>query len=87
YEIATRMSFFLVDTVPDAELLDDADAALLATPDGIRDAAVRLLERPRARESLGEFFGEAWRLRNLDGLPKDQSTFPQWTPELSQAMR
>ncbi len=87
YELASRMSFFLVDTVPDAELLDDADAALLATPDGIRDAAVRLLERPRARASLGEFFGEAWRLRNLEGLPKDQSTFPQWTPELSQAMR
>lgn len=87
YELASRMSFFLVDSVPDAELLDDADAALLATPDGIRDAAVRLLERPRARESLGSFFGEAWRLRNLDTLPKDQGTFPQWTPELAQAMR
>jgi hypothetical protein len=81
------MSFFLVDTVPDAELLDDAEGELLATPDGIRDSAVRLLERPRARESLGEFFGEAWRLRNLDGLPKSQETFPQWTPELAAAMR
>lgn len=87
HELATRMSFFLVDTIPDAELLDDADAELLATPDGIRDAAVRLLERPRARESLAAFFGEAWRLRNLDGLPKDQGTFPQWTPELAAAMR
>jgi hypothetical protein len=87
YELASRMAFFLVDTVPDAELLDEAEAGLLTTPDGIRDAAWRLIERPRARESLGSFFGEAWRLRNLDGLPKDQATFPQWTPELAQAMR
>lgn len=87
YELASRMSFFLVDTVPDADLLDDAEAELLATPDGIRDAAVRLLERPRARGSLGAFFGEAWRLRNLATLPKDQGTFPQWTPELALAMQ
>lgn len=87
YELASRMSFFLLDTVPDAELLDEAEAELLTTPDGLRDAAARLLERPRARGSLGEFFGEAWRLRNLDGLPKDLTTFPQWTPELAQAMR
>lgn len=87
YELASRMSFFLVDTVPDAELLDEAEAGLLATADGLRDAALRLLERPRAHDSLSEFFGEAWRLRNLDGLPKDLATFPQWTPELAAAMR
>jgi len=87
YELASRMSFFLVDTVPDADLLDDAEAGLLATEDGIREAAYRLLERPRARGSLGAFFGEAWRLRNLATLPKDQATFPQWTPALAQAMQ
>ncbi|WP_266217768.1 DUF1592 domain-containing protein [Paraliomyxa miuraensis] len=87
YELASRISFFLLDTVPDAELLDDAEAGLLYDSDGIREAAWRLLERPRARESLGEFFGEAWRLRNLVGLPKDLATFPQWTPELAEAMR
>ncbi len=87
FELASRMSFFLVDTVPDADLLDDAEAGLLETPDGIRDAAQRLLERPRARGSLGSFFGEAWRLRNLASLPKDQGSFPQWSPELAQAMQ
>lgn len=87
YELATRMSFFLLDTVPDAELLDDAEEGLLASADGIREAAWRLLERPRVRQSLGEFFGEAWRLRNLRNLPKDVATFPQWTPELAEAMR
>jgi hypothetical protein len=87
YELASRMSFFLVGSVPDAELLDDAEAGLLGTGDGIRDAATRLLERPHARESLGAFFGEAWRLRNLESLPKDLGTFPQWTPELAAAMQ
>jgi hypothetical protein len=87
YELASRMSFFLVDSVPDAALLDDAEAGRLASPDGIRDAAYRLLERPRARGSLGAFFGELWRLRNLAALPKDQGTFPQWSPALALAMQ
>ena len=87
YELASRMSFFLVDTVPDAELLDEAEAGLLSDADGIREAAWRLLERPRARGSLGAFFGEAWRLRDLPELPKDLATFPQWTPELALAMQ
>lgn len=87
YELATRMSFFLLDTIPDAELLDDAQNDRLSTAEEIRAAAARLLERPRARESLGSFFGEAWRLRDLSVLPKDLGTFPQWSPELAQAMR
>lgn len=87
YELATRMSFFLVDTVPDAELLADAEAGLLADSDGIREAAWRLLERPEARRSLGDFFGEVWRLRDLPDLPKDLGTFPQWTPTLAESMR
>ncbi len=87
YELATRMSFFLLDTVPDAELLDEAEAGLLSDAEGIRAAAWRLLERPEARAALGEFFGETWRLRDLPALPKDLSTFPQWSPELAEAMR
>ncbi len=87
YELATRMSFFLLDTVPDAELLDEAEAGLLSDGEGIRAAAWRMLERPAARRALGEFFGETWRLRDLPTLPKDLSTFPQWSPQLSEAMQ
>ncbi len=87
YELAARMSFFLVDSVPDAELLDDAESGMLASSEGIREAAWRLLEQPQARVSVGDFFGEVWRLRNLPGLPKDQAAFPQWTPQLAASMR
>ena len=87
HELATRMSFFLVDTLPDAELLADADAGRLSDADGIREAAWRLLERPEARRSLAEFFGEVWRLRDLLSLPKDLGVFPQWSPALAESMR
>lgn len=87
YELATRMSFFLVDTGPDAELLDEAEAGLLADAEGIRAAAWRLLERPQARQTLGALWDEAWRLRDLSGLPKDTGTFPQWSPALADSMR
>ena len=87
YELAARLSFFLLDTTPDAELLADAEAGLLDDADGIAEAAWRLLERPGARDSLGQFFSEIWRLRNLPSLPKDLGTFPRWSPELADAMR
>ncbi|MCH9680559.1 MAG: DUF1592 domain-containing protein [Deltaproteobacteria bacterium] len=87
YELATRMSLFLADTVPDAALLDDAEAGRLSDSEGIREAAWRLLERPEVRDSVNAFFGEVWRLRNLPGLPKDLGTFPQWTPELALSMQ
>lgn len=87
YELATRMSFFLLDTLPDAGLLADAEAGRLDDAEGIREVAWALLERPQATRSLGELLGEVWRLRDLSSLPKDLGAFPQWTPALAESMR
>lgn len=87
YEMAARVSFFVVDTIPDEELLTDAESGLLDDSEGIRDATWRLLARAEARDSVSAFFSELWRLRELDDLPKDTTAFPQWTPQLAEAMR
>ncbi|HWB76619.1 MAG TPA: DUF1592 domain-containing protein [Nannocystaceae bacterium] len=85
-ELATRMSFFLADTTPDAELLDLAEAGMLDDAEGVREAAAALLERTEARESLSEFVSEVYRLRELPTVPKDPSVFAAFTPELADAM-
>jgi hypothetical protein len=55
YEMATRLSYFLWGTTPDDALLDAAGS--LATPDGVRTQATRMLADPRAVRAVGKFHG------------------------------
>ena len=87
YELASRMSFFLVGSTPSAALLDDAEKGTLYTAEGARAAAKVLLAKPEARAALDSFYGEFLRLRDLDTVVKDASAFPQFSPKLGQAMR
>lgn len=86
-ELATRMSFFLLDTAPTRELLDLAESGGLDTPEEVRDVASTMVEVPAARAALGNFFAEVLRLRALESLPKDPVTYPAWSPGLGGAMR
>ena len=85
-EVATRMSLLLTDTIPDAELLAQAEAGALDNEAGVREAAEALLMRPEARGALAEFFSEVYRLRDLPNTPKDPAVFPEFGPSLSAAM-
>lgn len=87
YELATRLSFLLWNSTPDDALLDAAAAGQLATPEGLRAQAERLLATPRARTALESFWRELLRLSELDALPHSVTAYPQATPTLGAAMR
>jgi hypothetical protein len=87
YELATRMSYFLIGAPPDNALLDAAGADQLGTPDEIRARARQLLERAEARDALDQYYEERWKLRGLESLTKDPAKFPWFTPRLASAMR
>jgi hypothetical protein len=55
YELATRLSFLLWSSVPDDALRADAAAGALATPEGRRAQAERLLADARARDAVHRF--------------------------------
>jgi len=59
YEIATRLSYFLVGSAPDDRLLDlaqkDGTPDALAKPEQRRAEATRLLADPRARDQIHRF--------------------------------
>lgn len=57
-QIAARMSFLLWGQVPDAALLDAAEAGKLDTPAGRVEMADRMLADPRARASLRRFHAQ-----------------------------
>jgi hypothetical protein len=55
HEVATRLSFLLWGSTPDALLLDDAEAGRLSDPAGVQAAAERLLADDRARDRMDRF--------------------------------
>jgi hypothetical protein len=52
YVAASRLSYAIWDTMPDAELLGAAARGELANPAAIEKAARLMLDKPRAREAL-----------------------------------
>ena len=55
WEMASRLSYFLWDTMPDEQLFAAAASGELHTPDQIRAQAERMLEHPRARDAVVRF--------------------------------
>ena len=55
FEVATRLSYFLLGTTPSDELLDIAAAGGLGSPEAVREVAASLLARAEARERVDRF--------------------------------
>jgi hypothetical protein len=87
FEMASRLAATLWASVPDDPLLDAAAQNTLATPDGVRAQAARMLADPRAHRTVAAFVGELFGMRELDEATKDPAVFPTWTPTLRDAMR
>ncbi|MES1188046.1 MAG: DUF1592 domain-containing protein [Myxococcales bacterium] len=87
YEVASRLSFALWNTLPDSDLLDAAGAGQLDTKEGLRAQAERLLESDRAKDALASFHVQWLGLDALLDTNKDAQLFPQFTDQLKAAMR
>ena len=87
YQIASRLSYFLLNTMPDPELFAAAQQNRLTSPADIDGQARRLLKDARARESVGQFFGEWLILGALDDMTKDATLFPDFDDALKAAMK
>src|SRR5436190_5785112 len=86
HQLASRLSYLLWATAPDAELSALADAGTLRDPAVLAAQARRLLADPRSR-ALFDGFGAQWLgLDKLAGKTFDAAKFPQMTPALRTAM-
>ncbi|MEZ4295770.1 MAG: DUF1592 domain-containing protein [Polyangiaceae bacterium] len=86
-ELATRMSFFLVNSTPPQTLLDAAAQGGLDSETQIRALAEQLLAQPEAHAAVRDFYDEVYLLRNVATAPKDLNLFPEFTPSVRAAMR
>lgn len=79
YEVASRLSFGLWDSLPDPELLRTAAQGKLRTPEEVARQAQRMLTSPRTRAKLRAFFHRWLRGdRASEGLAKDKQLFPDF---------
>jgi hypothetical protein len=86
YEVASRLSYFLLGGMPDEQLFEAADDRALASPEQLTTQARRLLGTPKATASMVSFHRQWMMLDDLSSMTKDAKTYPDFTPTLRQAM-
>jgi hypothetical protein len=87
YDMASRLSFFLWASPPDAELLAAAARGDLASVAGLEKQARRLLADPRA-DALGPRFAGQWmRLQDVDKVKPDPNAYPNFEEQLANLMK
>ncbi len=87
YEIATKLSYMLWNTMPDEALFAAAKAGKLDTSAGILEEAKRLLDDDRARAMVASFHHQLFEYDHYDDLNKDPTLFPNFTPALGADMK
>lgn len=86
WQLASRLSYLLWATMPDAELSALADGGKLHEPAVLKAQVKRLLADPRSR-ALFDGFGSQWLgLGELKSKTFDTAKFPQMTAEMRAAM-
>jgi len=87
YSIASRLSFFLWNSVPDAELLRAAEAGELHTQKGVEGQVDRMLESPKLRQGMRAFFSDMLELDLFDTLTKDAAIYPAFSFDVARDAR
>lgn len=86
YENASKLSYFLWNSMPDETLLKAAASGELLTSEGMERQARRMLASPKAHQAVDEFITEWLRFDRLDGTVRDRRLYSMFSPELTLAM-
>ena len=86
-EMASRLSYFLTDSMPDASLRDAADNDELLDPAALEREARRLLGSDAAREAVAAFNAQWLRFDKMDALTKAPDLFPSFSEDVATSMR
>lgn len=87
YEIASRLSYELWDSIPDPELLKAAGRGELKTGEQVEKQARRMLSDARTHEKIRYFLHRWLQTERGDDLSKDPKIFPEFTPEIAADLR
>ncbi len=87
YEVASKLSFWLLGTTPSDSLLDKAAEGDLDSVDELESVAREMLERPEAAAVMRDFHAQAYRLVRYAAVEKPNvpEYDPKATAELAEA--
>jgi hypothetical protein len=85
FSLASRLSYFLWSTMPDARLFELAGKKRLRKELGAE--VRRMLQDPKSRQFVENFGGQWLQIRNLDQVQPDAEVFPSFDADLRAAMR
>ena len=87
HELATRLSYFLWSSMPDAQLRHAAETGTLRKPAVLAAQVRRMLRDPKSH-ALAENFGGQWlQFRALESVTRDRERFPEFEDYLRLSMR
>ncbi|MGI9432262.1 MAG: DUF1592 domain-containing protein, partial [Myxococcota bacterium] len=87
HELATRLSYFIWSSAPDAELRALADSGEILDPETIRTQVTRMVQDPKAQAFVENFGGQWLQTRALEDVNPDYAVYPEWDDALKDAMR
>ena len=87
YSRATRLSFLMWDTTPDAELLRAAGNGEFNTSAGLAKQVDRLIASPRLEVGMRAFFDDMLELDTFDTVSKDSLLYPKWGSAMATSAR
>ena len=77
YELASRLSYFLWSSMPDAQLMQAADATMLSPAGAPLSTQIdRMLADPKAQGLVDNFAGQWLWIRQTAGVSPDPAVFP-----------
>lgn len=83
YSKASRLSFFLTNSAPDAELLEAAANGDLDSGWGLSSQVNRLMTSPRYEGAVRAFFADMMQFDKFSTLSKDPAIYPAFNSELA----
>jgi hypothetical protein len=82
WELATKLSYMLWNTMPDDELFGLAELGQLNTQEQVAEQARRMLDDPRAKDAIRNFHKQWLLLTQIDTLSKNATVYPSYDDTL-----
>jgi hypothetical protein len=87
WEVGAKLALAVTNTIPDDALLEAAAAGKLHDPSDVSAQAERLLQGATGTDGVSNFNLQVYRLGTYDGITRDATVFPEFTPDTPAAMK
>lgn len=86
YSRASRLSYLLWNTTPDAALLAAAERGELSNPAKLSAVAARMVKSPRLEAGTRAFFEDMLIFEKFDDIAKDPIVYPRFNQDVARAL-